>query len=209
MGRPTRRVVAGQFHQIKHRPSFGRGGRRRNCGLFDGFAPTMAPAHFHAANSRPRLYFSDRSKTDGGKIGIRADQLVRFWRRQRHAHPAEVVVSRIYVEGCGAVSPAGWGVAPLREAISKGEAISIKELPRPGWNQPLKIRAVPPPQPRPVFMTHARLRRTSPITQYAVAAALEALGNDAEQRCQRGTLRARYCSLRHVGLRELLAPFLR
>ena len=97
-------------------------------------------------------------------------------------------MSRIYVEGCGAVSPAGWGVAPLREAISNGEPISIKQLPRPGWDRPLKIRAVPPPQPRPVFMTHARLRRTSPITQYAVAAALEALGHDADN-VANGTLR--------------------
>ena len=34
------------------------------------------------------------------------------------------------------------------------------------------------PANRPSFLSHARLRRTSPITQYAIAAALEALGND-------------------------------
>jgi hypothetical protein len=40
---------------------------------------------------------------------------------------------------------------------------------------------VPPPSPRPQFLAHARLRRASPITQYAVAAALESLGPDATQ----------------------------
>ena len=56
----------------------------------------------------------------------------------------------------------------------------MKELARPGLNQPLRVRAVPPPPVRPAFLSHPRLRRTSPIAQYAVAAALEALGKDAE-----------------------------
>jgi hypothetical protein len=43
----------------------------------------------------------------------------------------------------------------------------------------LRVRGVPPPLKRPDFITHARLRRTSPISQYVVAAALEALGTDA------------------------------
>jgi len=41
------------------------------------------------------------------------------------------------------------------------------------------VQAVPTPAPRPAFFSHPRLRRTSPITQYAVAAGLEALGTDA------------------------------
>ncbi|MBI3850844.1 MAG: hypothetical protein HY298_11300 [Verrucomicrobia bacterium] len=97
-------------------------------------------------------------------------------------------MNRIYVQGCGAVSPAGWGIAALREALFKAQPIPARELPRPGWHQPLKVRAVPPPQPRPAFLTHARLRRTSPITQYAVGAALEALGDDARG-VSNGTLR--------------------
>jgi 3-oxoacyl-(acyl-carrier-protein) synthase len=83
----------------------------------------------------------------------------------------------IFVQGIGAVSPAGWGVLPLREALAKGEPMPVKELTRPGWARSLRVRPVPPPCPRPNFLAHARLRRTSPITQYAVAAALEALGN--------------------------------
>jgi hypothetical protein len=38
---------------------------------------------------------------------------------------------------------------------------------------------VPPPSPRPAYLAHARLRRASPIAQYAVAAALEALASDS------------------------------
>jgi len=94
----------------------------------------------------------------------------------------------IFIDGIGAVSPAGWGVLPLREALAKGEPLPAKELARPGWARPLRVRSVPPPSPRPDFMTHPRLRRTSPITQYAVAAALEALGDDAA-RVRNGSLR--------------------
>jgi hypothetical protein len=86
---------------------------------------------------------------------------------------------KIVIHGLGAVSPAGWGVAPFREALARGEPLPTKELPRPGWTHPLRIRQVPAPNPRPAFMTHARLRRASPIAQYAVGAALEALGEDA------------------------------
>src|SRR5438034_9501773 len=94
----------------------------------------------------------------------------------------------IFVHGIGAVSPAGWGVLPLREALAKGEPLPVKELARPGWTRSLRVRPVPPPSPHPSFLAHARLRRTSPITQYAVAAALEALGGDAA-RVSSGSLR--------------------
>src|SRR6266498_3577469 len=85
----------------------------------------------------------------------------------------------IFIHGIGAVSPAGWGVLPMREALAKGEPLPVKEIARPGWTRSLRVRPVPPPSPRPNFLSHARLRRTSPITQFAVAAALEALGEDA------------------------------
>src|SRR5438034_9197525 len=94
----------------------------------------------------------------------------------------------IFIHGIGAVSPAGWGVLPLREALAKDEPLPVKELARPGLTRSLRVRPVPPPSPRPSFLAHARLRRTSPITQYAVAAALEALGEDAA-RVSGGSLR--------------------
>jgi 3-oxoacyl-(acyl-carrier-protein) synthase len=86
--------------------------------------------------------------------------------------------TKIFVRGTGAVSPAGWGTKPLLDAIAAGVPLSIKEIPRPGTTTSLRVRQVPPPTPRPPWLTHARLRRTSPITQYAVSAALEALGDD-------------------------------
>jgi 3-oxoacyl-(acyl-carrier-protein) synthase len=41
------------------------------------------------------------------------------------------------------------------------------------------VRQVPVPVPRPQFLAHARLRRASAISHYAVSAALEALGDEA------------------------------
>lgn len=88
-------------------------------------------------------------------------------------------MSEVYVRGIGSVSPAGWGLAPLREAVRAGAPIPHRELPLPGHEKPLTVRQVPPPSSRPAFLAHARLRRTSPISHYAVASALEALGDDA------------------------------
>src|SRR3954447_8641895 len=87
-------------------------------------------------------------------------------------------VSRIFIHGSGAVSPAGWGVPALFEAVEQRQSIPLKELKRPGWNDPLLARRVSPPSPRPAFLAHARMRRASPITQFAVSAALEALGEE-------------------------------
>jgi 3-oxoacyl-(acyl-carrier-protein) synthase len=83
-------------------------------------------------------------------------------------------MSRIFVAGIGAVSPAGWNVATLRDALEKGEPVPVQLLTRPGWDKPLRARLVPKPPVRPEFLAYPRLRRTSPITHYAAAAALEA-----------------------------------
>ena len=84
-------------------------------------------------------------------------------------------MSRIFVAGSGAVSPAGWNVAALRDALDKGEPLPVQALPRPGGEKPLPARVVPNTPVRPEFLAHPRLRRTSPITHYAAAAALEAV----------------------------------
>jgi 3-oxoacyl-(acyl-carrier-protein) synthase len=99
-----------------------------------------------------------------------------------------VAVSRIFVHGLGAVSPAGWGVAALRDALKKDLLIPAQTLARPCWEKPLLIRAVPPPISHPKFFAHARLRRANSIAQYTVAAALEALGDDVAK-IQAGELR--------------------
>lgn len=88
-------------------------------------------------------------------------------------------MSRVFVHGIGAVSPAGGGVSALCNALRQGEALPTKELARPGWENPLRVRQVPQFQSRPGWLGHPRLRRSSPITQHAVAAGIEALGDDA------------------------------
>ena len=84
-------------------------------------------------------------------------------------------MTRIFIAGIGAVSPAGWNVAALRQAVEQNEPLPVQTLPRPGWEKPLPVRLVPAPSVRPEFLTHPRLRRTSPITHYAASAALEAV----------------------------------
>lgn len=82
---------------------------------------------------------------------------------------------RIGISGWGAVSPAGWGVPAMRQALERGEPIPAQPLTRPD-GQTLRVRNVPPPPTRPAFLAHPRLRRTSVITHASAAATLEALG---------------------------------
>ena len=89
-------------------------------------------------------------------------------------------MSRIYVNGCGAVSAAGWGLSAFREALAKGTPLAAKELARPGKTTPGRARIVPPPATRPAFLAHPRVRRTSPIAQFTMAAGLEAIGANTE-----------------------------
>jgi hypothetical protein len=86
-------------------------------------------------------------------------------------------MSRVFVCGLGAVSPAGWDVPAMREALEKGMPLPAQHLERPGWENPLRMRLVPSPVPRPGFLTHPRLRRSSPITHYAASSALEAMAS--------------------------------
>lgn len=87
-------------------------------------------------------------------------------------------MSRIVAAGWGAVSPAGWTAANLVTALQAGEPLPVEELVRSGTAKTLLTRKVPKPATRPAFITHPRFRRTSPVSQYAVSAALEALGED-------------------------------
>ncbi len=87
-------------------------------------------------------------------------------------------MSAIYVCGAGVVSPAGWGMEPFRAALRNGQRLATRPLAKPRAEAPLTVMSVPPPSPRPPFLTHPRLRRTSPISQFAVAAAVEALKSE-------------------------------
>lgn len=88
---------------------------------------------------------------------------------------ASSAMSAVHICGLGAVSPAGWGVPALREALRQGDPLPIQPVERPGGEKPLRARLVPSPAARPAFLAHPRLRRTSPITHYAAGAALEAV----------------------------------
>ncbi len=104
-------------------------------------------------------------------------------------------IPRILVCGLGAVSPAGWGMTALREALSRSQPLPAKDLARPGWDHALRVRQTPAPSPRPSFVSHPRLRRTSPVAQFTVGAALEALGEDFA-RCADGLrLGIVYCAM--------------
>ena len=82
-------------------------------------------------------------------------------------------MSRVFVAGLGAVSPAGWNVAAMREALERGEPLAAQPLDS-RHEKPLLAHLVPNPSVRPDFLAHPRLRRASPITHYSASAALEA-----------------------------------
>lgn len=97
------------------------------------------------------------------------------------ARPADGVT--VAVGGTGAVSPAGWGVKALREALAGGSAACpVHTLAHPGWDKPLRVRQVPALAARPAIFQHPRLRRCSAITRFVVAAALEAIGKQQSPR---------------------------
>lgn len=83
-------------------------------------------------------------------------------------------MSRIFVHGWGAVSPAGWGCDSLVNALAAETPWPEVSLPGPPGSQ-LPARRVPPITPRPVWLAQSRLRRSSAISQFTVGAALEAL----------------------------------
>jgi hypothetical protein len=87
----------------------------------------------------------------------------------------------VFIHGCGAVSPAGWGVPCLRQAIREGQAAPERILQQPSTQRPLRVRGVPPAAVRPPHLAHARMRRSSAIARYSVAAALEALEADVSK----------------------------
>jgi hypothetical protein len=84
-------------------------------------------------------------------------------------------MSRVFVEGYGIVSPGGWGVQAFR-AVWEGRVDPVVgEVSRPdGWR--LKVLRVPAPAARAPWQMHPRMRRASPISQFTVGAALEAMG---------------------------------
>ncbi|HTV40547.1 MAG TPA: hypothetical protein VMF08_08230 [Candidatus Sulfotelmatobacter sp.] len=83
-------------------------------------------------------------------------------------------MSRIFVAGLGAVSPAGWTVTSMRDALEIGKPLPVQMLDSRN-GKPLAARLVPVPPTKPEFLAHPRLRRTSAITHYTASVALEAM----------------------------------
>ena len=95
---------------------------------------------------------------------------------------------KITIAGMGAVSAAGWGLPALLAAMENDAALPVDTLPGCGGSMALPVRRVPKPVERLPFLTHPRLRRSSPISQFAAAAALEALGPDPDKTRRTGVI---------------------
>lgn len=81
----------------------------------------------------------------------------------------------LHIAGWGAVSPAGWTSSDLVNAILNQVDLPFSlELRHPDA-PPIPCRRVPPLASPPSWLRQPRLRRSSPITRFAVSAALEAL----------------------------------
>lgn len=89
-------------------------------------------------------------------------------------------MSRIIMQGVGAVSPAGWTAAELFRVLAVKQPLPATLLERPGQATGLPVRRVPSAPVSYPWLRHPRLRRGSSITRFATAAALEALGDDAK-----------------------------
>ncbi len=82
----------------------------------------------------------------------------------------------IIIAGWGAVSPAGWTAAEMADAVVEQKALPVTEERREAHAPLRQFRAVPAQVEKPQWLRHARLRRSSPATRFAVSAALQALG---------------------------------
>lgn len=101
--------------------------------------------------------------------------------------PRESVAPGIAIRGRGAVSPGGWTAAGLGEAVASPESLPPPEpSTREGRAAPVPVRRVPPPAAPPAFLRDPRLRRASPVARYAVAAALEAIGEGRREAIRSG-----------------------
>lgn len=80
------------------------------------------------------------------------------------------------INGTGAVSPAGWGVGPLMEALRSGTMPAAGLLERKCGEGTVTTPVLRVPPDNSQVPKSPRLRRTSPISKFAAAAAMEALG---------------------------------
>jgi hypothetical protein len=82
----------------------------------------------------------------------------------------------VSITGFGAVSPAGWGVSALMRAMHSRERIQPIALERQSPETIVHTPILRVPTEGATTPKFARLRRTSPISKFAAAATVEALG---------------------------------
>jgi 3-oxoacyl-(acyl-carrier-protein) synthase len=80
------------------------------------------------------------------------------------------------ITGTGAVTPAGWGVRAMMAALASGETLTPAMLERVRGDSKIITPVLRVPGEGATTPKAARLRRTSPISKFAAAAAMEALG---------------------------------
>lgn len=101
----------------------------------------------------------------------------------------ELTALSMRVAGTGAVSPAGWGGECLVRAVEAAAPLPVETIHRAPGAVPQRVRRVPKPVLPPSQAREPRLRRTSPISAYLVAAAMEALGAERVDRMKERSLR--------------------
>jgi 3-oxoacyl-(acyl-carrier-protein) synthase len=93
------------------------------------------------------------------------------------------------ITGTGAVTPAGWGAAVLLETLRSGIDLPTSPLERALADDCLITQVKRVPNDSSGIPKAARLRRTSPISKFAAAAAIEALGTERLEMSLAGRLR--------------------
>jgi 3-oxoacyl-(acyl-carrier-protein) synthase len=96
---------------------------------------------------------------------------------------------KLAITGTGAVTPAGWGVAAMMEALASGEMIPSSWMERPHGDGVVSTRVLRVPAAGASTPKFGRLRRSSPISKFAAAAAMEALGGARYAESMAGHLR--------------------
>jgi 3-oxoacyl-(acyl-carrier-protein) synthase len=90
------------------------------------------------------------------------------------------------ITGCGAVTTAGWGVQAMMAALESRTMPAPFLLERPLGGSTLVTPVLRVPMDGATVPKAARLRRTSPISKFAAAAAVEALGAERLARINEG-----------------------
>jgi len=99
------------------------------------------------------------------------------------------MITPISITGTGAVSPAGWSTAAMMDVLENGKQIAPSVVERMLNGDSVSTPVLRVPTEGANVPKFARLRRSSPISKYAAAAVVEALGEMRMARLSAGELR--------------------